>query len=60
MRHLPAMTALDRATGRILWRWPMPVLPGVLYYGFAAPPVLAGSTVVIGGMDGTLYGFPAE
>ena len=60
MRHLPAMAALDRQTGRILWRWPMPVLPGVLDYGFAAAPVLAGNTVVIGGMDGTLYGFPAE
>jgi outer membrane protein assembly factor BamB len=54
------MTALDRKTGKIVWRWPMPKLPGVLTYGFAAPVVLGGNTLVIGGMDGTLYGFPAE
>ncbi len=60
MRHLPSMTALDRKTGKIVWRWPMPKLPGVLTYGFAAPVVLGGNTLVIGGMDGTLYGFPAE
>ena len=60
MRHLPSLTALDRRSGKIVWRWPMPVLPGVLTYGFAAPPALAGNTVVIGGMDGTLYAFPTD
>ena len=60
MRHVAAMTVLDRKTGKILGRWPMAKLPGVLTYGFAASPVLGGNTVVIGGMDGTLYAFPAE
>ena len=60
MRHVAAMTALDRRTGKIVWRWPMATLPGVLTYGFAAPPALAGNTIVIGGMNGTLYAFPAE
>jgi outer membrane protein assembly factor BamB len=60
MRHVPSMTALDRKTGRIAWRWPMAELPGVLTYGFAAAPAIGGGTLVIGGMDGTLYGFPVE
>lgn len=60
MRHVAAMTALDRKTGRIFWRWPMAKLPGVLTYGFAAPPALGAGLLVIGGMDGTLYAFPAE
>jgi outer membrane protein assembly factor BamB len=60
MRHVAAMTALDRKTGKIAWRWPMAKLPGVLTYGFAAPPALGGNTVVIGGIDGTLYAFPVN
>ena len=34
--------------------------PGVLTYGFTAPPALAGNVLVIGGMDGTLYAFPVD
>jgi hypothetical protein len=34
--------------------------PGVLTYGFAAPPALGGNAVVIGGMDRTLYAFPVD
>jgi outer membrane protein assembly factor BamB len=58
MRHLGSLNALDRATGKILWRWPMPEWPGALLSGFAAPPVLSGSRLIVGGLDGTLYIFP--
>jgi outer membrane protein assembly factor BamB len=60
MRHLGAFSALDRKSGKILWRWPLPETPGALYSGFVAPPVIEGQTVIVGGLDGTLYCFPVE
>ncbi|MGH9442674.1 MAG: PQQ-binding-like beta-propeller repeat protein [Thermoanaerobaculia bacterium] len=59
MRHLGSFTALDTATGRIVWRWPAPVTDS-LVSGFAAPPVVDGDLVIVGGLDGDLYGFPVE
>lgn len=60
IKHEGGLTALDRATGRIAWRWPMPNPPGTMHWGFAAGPVLAGDTLIVGGLDGTLYAFPVE
>jgi outer membrane protein assembly factor BamB len=58
MRHLGGLVAIERATGKIAWRWAMPELPGVWGYGFFAPPAADGTRIVVGGLDGTLYGFP--
>jgi outer membrane protein assembly factor BamB len=60
MRHLGSLTALDRKSGKIVWRWPMPEAPGSWMNGFAASPVIEGNTLVVGGLDGTLYAFPVE
>jgi outer membrane protein assembly factor BamB len=60
MRHLGSLTAMERETGRIVWRWPMPEWPGSWLNGFAASPALDGGMLVVGGLDGTLYGFPVE
>jgi outer membrane protein assembly factor BamB len=60
MRHLGALSALDRATGRILWRWPMPEWPGSWTNGFIASPTVAENLVVVGGLDGSLYAFPVR
>jgi outer membrane protein assembly factor BamB len=60
MRHLGGLSALDRETGRTLWRWPMPEWPGSWLGGFAAAPAVDGKWLVVGGLDGSLYGFPAE
>ena len=60
IRHLGGLTALDRKTGKAVWRWPMPEWPGSLTYGFAAPPVIEDRTLVIGGLDGALYAFPVS
>jgi outer membrane protein assembly factor BamB len=60
IRHLGSLTALDRKSGEIKWRWPMPESPNSLMYGFAASPVIDGNTLIIGGLDGTLYAFPVE
>lgn len=54
-----ALIALDRLTGRVLWQWSMPELSGAFLHGFVAAPVIAGDTLLIGGVDGTLYAFPA-
>ena len=55
-----ALTALDRATGKLRWSWPLPVRPGEFLKGFLAAPVVAGDLVLVAGLDGTLYAFPAE
>lgn len=60
MREEGGVVALDRETGQLAWRWPLPNPPGTYSYGFAASPALAEGLLVIGGLDGTLYAFPAE
>ena len=60
IRHFGAFSALDRTTGKVLWRWPMPEWPGILINGFRASPIVAGNAVFVGGLDGTLYAFPVR
>jgi outer membrane protein assembly factor BamB len=60
MRHVASFTALDRNTGAIIWRWPMPEWPGAYMNGFPAGAALAGNEVVVGAVDGSLYAFPAH
>jgi len=60
VRNLGSFCALDRATGRIVWRWVSPDLPGVVQTGFVGGPALAGDLVVVAGLDGSLSAFPAE
>lgn len=55
-----ALVALDRADGRLRWSWPMSTAEGAFLQGFVAAPAIAEGLVVIGGVDGTLYAFPAE
>ncbi|HVT37685.1 MAG TPA: PQQ-binding-like beta-propeller repeat protein [Gemmatimonadaceae bacterium] len=57
MRHLGSLVALDRASGKIAWRWPMAEWPGSFLNGFVASPTIANGSVIIGGLDGTLYSF---
>jgi hypothetical protein len=54
------LAALARATGKLLWRWPMPEWPGAWTNGFFAPPVVSNSLLVVGGLDGSLYAFPTR
>jgi outer membrane protein assembly factor BamB len=60
IRHVGGVVALERDTGRIAWRWPSPDVPGALQTGFAAAPAIAGDTMVIGGLDGSLYAFTVD
>jgi len=59
IRHRGSLSALDRATGRMVWRWPAPDCCGYMS-GFAADPVVDGKTLVAGTLDGNLYAFPVE
>ena len=58
MRHVPSLTALDRNNGEIVWRRPVP--ESGFTYGFVASPAIEAGVLVIGGLDGTLYGFPVN
>jgi len=60
VRHVGGVVALERGSGRIAWRWPASAAPGALQTGFAASPAIAGDTMIIGGLDGTLYAFAVE
>jgi len=57
MRHTASLTALDRTTGKIVWRW-VPPANNSLQWGFGGGPVIEGNVLVIAALDGTLYGFP--
>jgi outer membrane protein assembly factor BamB len=48
IRPVGGFCALDRPTGRLVWRWPLANPPGVLSYGFSAGPALVDDTLVIG------------
>jgi outer membrane protein assembly factor BamB len=60
IRHVAGLCALDRATGRLLWRWPLAEPAGAFHWGFAAGPVRSGDNLLVGGLDGTLYAFPID
>lgn len=57
IRHVPSLTALNRSTGKIAWRRPVPESDFV--YGFTASPAVDAGVLVIGSLDGSLYAFPA-
>ena len=60
IRHIGGISALDRATGKILWRWEAPHGPDLYESGFAAGPTLAGDLVLAGSVNCVLYAFPVE
>ncbi|MBS0387381.1 MAG: PQQ-binding-like beta-propeller repeat protein [Proteobacteria bacterium] len=60
MHHYGSLSALDRKSGQIIWRWQMPEWPGAFLDGFIAAPAVSGEKLLIGGLDGTLYAFPAD
>lgn len=59
VKHVAALSKLDRKTGRLLQRWPMPDTGGH-QWGIAGSPVLSGNTLVVASIEGSLYGFPNE
>lgn len=58
MRHVGGLTALDRRSGALLWRWTAPRGPDTYESGFAAGPTLSGESLVVGSVTGVVYCFP--
>lgn len=57
VRHAASLNQLDRASGRILARWPLPDSGGH-QWGIAGSPVLAGDLLLVATIEGSLYGVP--
>ncbi len=57
--HVASFSMLDRKTGRLLRRFPLPEVPGAHQWGFAGSPVLAGDLVVVSTIQGGLMAFPS-
>jgi len=55
--HAAGFCVLDRATGKLLQRWPLAESAGH-QWGIAGSLALAGDTVVATTIDGSIYGFP--
>ncbi len=57
--HAAGFCVMDRTTGKLLQRWPLPDSGGH-QWGIASSLALAGDTVVATTIDGSVYGFPAR
>jgi outer membrane protein assembly factor BamB len=57
MTHYGAFFAVDRSTGKLVWRYPMSELPNYPTYGVASSPAIDRGFVFFGGLDGTFYAF---
>jgi outer membrane protein assembly factor BamB len=60
IKHHGGFFAVDRATGKVVWRYPMSVVPGSPTYGVASSPAVDHGLVFFGGLDGTFYAFHAD
>jgi outer membrane protein assembly factor BamB len=58
--HHGGFFAVDRATGRPLWHYPMPPPPDSPTWGVASSPEVADGQVFFGGLDGTFYAFRTD
>jgi len=58
--HLAGVAVLDRASGRLLARRPLPEVPGAHQWGVAGSVVLSGLTLVYATIEGGVYGLPVE
>ncbi|HWN42296.1 MAG TPA: PQQ-binding-like beta-propeller repeat protein [Thermoanaerobaculia bacterium] len=56
--HAASFSMLDRATGKLLRRYPLPEVPGAHQWGIAGSPALAGDLVVVSTIQGGLMAFP--
>lgn len=57
IEHHGGFFAVDRATGKVAWRFPMNAIPGVVDHGVVSSPAVAQDSVYFGGLDGTFYSF---
>jgi outer membrane protein assembly factor BamB len=60
IEHHGNFLAVDRATGQIVWRFPLSPIPGSVTYGVASSPAVDRGLVYFGSLDGTFYAFRTE
>jgi outer membrane protein assembly factor BamB len=56
--HVASFCVLDRATGKLIERWPLAEAPGAHQWGIAGSLAVAGDTIVATTIDGSISGFP--
>jgi outer membrane protein assembly factor BamB len=60
VEHRAGLVALDRATGRPLWRHPLSEPEDAFLRGVAGSPVRAGDRVIVATLQGVMLAFPVE
>lgn len=60
IEHHGGFFAVDRATGKVAWHFPMNAIPGAVDHGVASSPAVDRGSVFFGGLDGTFYAFSTE
>ena len=60
IEHRGGFLAVERATGKVAWRFPMSVIPGSVDYGVASSPAVDQGLVLFGALDGTFYAFRTD
>lgn len=60
VEHQGGYYAVDRASGRGLWRFPSERPGEARLWGFTSSPAAGDGKVFVGGLDGNLYAFPTE
>lgn len=60
IRHVASYSMLDRTTGKLLRRYPLPEIPGAHQWGIAGSPALAGDLVIVSTIQGGVMGFPVR
>lgn len=60
IHHVASFSMLDRKTGKLLRRYPLPEVPGAHQWGIAGLPALAGDLVIVSTIQGGVMGFPVK
>lgn len=60
LEHVASFNVLDRATGRLLRRWPLPASAGAHQWGIGGSPAPAGDLVIVTTIEGSVMAFPAR
>jgi len=55
--HVASFTVLDRRTGRIVERWPLPEAQGAYQWGIGGSLARDGDTIIATTLEGAVYGF---
>ena len=53
-----SLCAVDRPTGKLLWRSMVAPVAGAYLTGYVGSPAVEGNRVIVGGLDGTLCAYP--